>query len=171
MTNVAINGLGRIGRATLKIVMDTAGLNLVAVNDLSDAAALVYSLKYDTVYGRYERSVEAAGDHLLVGGHRVRLLRERTPARLPWQSLNVDLVFECTGALTAREDLDEHVRAGARNVILSAPSRARTSTRLSTESMSPTRRPRSFRARAAPRTASRQSWRFWKDESASRKPP
>jgi len=124
MTNVAINGLGRIGRATLKIVMDTPGLNLVAVNDLSDASALVYSLKYDTVYGRYERSVEAAGDQLLVGGHRVRLLRERAPARLPWKSLNVDIVFECTGVLTAREDLDEHIRAGARNVILSAPSRS-----------------------------------------------
>ena len=122
MANVAINGLGRIGRATLKIIMDSPALNLVAVNDLADADALVYLLKYDTVYGRYDRSIAAEGDQLLVGGHRVRLLRERAPARLPWQSLNVDIVFECTGALTAREDLDEHIRAGARHVILSAPS-------------------------------------------------
>ena len=124
MTNVAINGLGRIGRATLKIVMDTPGLNLMAVNDLADSDTLVYLLKYDTVYGRYDRSVEAAGDQLLVGGRRVTLLREPTPARLPWQSLNIDIVFECTGALTAREDLEQHVRAGARYVILSAPSRS-----------------------------------------------
>ena len=123
MANVAINGLGRIGRATLKIIMDSPALNLVAVNDLADADALVYLLKYDTVYGRYDRSIAAEGDQLLVGGHRVRLLRERAPARLPWQLLNVDIVFECTGALTAREDLDQHIRAGARYVILSAPSR------------------------------------------------
>lgn len=124
MANVAINGLGRIGRAMLKIIMDSPALNLVAVNDLAEADALVYLLKYDTVYGRYDRSIAAEGDHLLVGGHRVRLLRERAPARLPWQSLDVDIVFECTGAFTAREDLDEHIRAGARYVIVSAPSRS-----------------------------------------------
>lgn len=124
MANVAINGLGRIGRATLKIIMDSPALNLVAVNDLAEADALVYLLKYDTVYGRYDRSIAAEGDHLLVGGHRVRLLRERAPARLPWQSLDVDIVFECTGAFTAREDLDEHIGAGARYVIVSAPSRS-----------------------------------------------
>ena len=121
MTNVAINGLGRIGRATLKIVMDTPGLNLVAVNDLADLDALAYLLKYDTVYGRYETPVDTAGDQLVVGGHRVRRLRERAPAMLPWQSLNVDIVFECTGVFTSRGDLEQHIRAGARYVILSAP--------------------------------------------------
>jgi len=124
MTNVAINGLGRIGRATMKIVMDTPELNLVAVNDLAGSGDLVYLLKYDTVYGKYDRSIEPEGDQLVVGGHGVRLLRESAPARLPWKSLDVDMVFECTGALTAREDLDEHIRAGARYVILSAPSRS-----------------------------------------------
>ena len=124
MANVAINGLGRIGRATLKIIMDSPGLNLVAVNDVADSDALVYLLKYDTVYGRYDRSIEAEDDELVVGGHRVRLLRERAPARLPWKLLNVDIVFECSGALTAREDLDEHIRSGARYVILSAPSQS-----------------------------------------------
>ncbi len=123
MANVAINGLGRIGRATLKIIMDSPGLNLVAVNDVADSDALVYLLKYDTVYGRYDRSIEAEDDELVVGGHRVRLLRERAPARLPWKSLNVDIVFECTGVLTERDDLEQHIRAGARYVILSAPSR------------------------------------------------
>jgi glyceraldehyde 3-phosphate dehydrogenase len=124
MTNVAINGLGRIGRATLKIVMDAPELNLVAVNDLAHSDALVYLLKYDTVYGRYDKPIEATVDQLIVGGHRVRLLRERAPAQLPWKSLNVDIVFECTGAFTAREDLDQHIRAGARYVILSAPTRS-----------------------------------------------
>lgn len=125
MANVAINGLGRIGRATLKIVMDTPGLDLVAVNDLAEAETVVYLLKYDTVYGRYDRSVDAKGDgDLMIGSQRVALLRERDPARLPWKSLSVDIVFECTGALTKRADLDAHVRAGARYVILSAPSRS-----------------------------------------------
>lgn len=123
MTNVAINGLGRIGRAVLRIVMDTAGLNLVAVNDLADADELAYLLRYDTVYGRYDRPVEARGDQLVVGGHGVTVLHESAPQRLPWRSLNVDVVFECTGVFTTREDLEQHVRAGARNVILSAPSR------------------------------------------------
>jgi glyceraldehyde 3-phosphate dehydrogenase len=123
MARVAINGLGRIGRATLKIVMDTPGLDLVAANDLGTADDVAYLLKYDTVYGRYEKAVETTGDgHLIVGGRRLTLLRVEQPARLPWQSLAVDIVFECTGAFTKREDLDEHIRAGARYVILSAPS-------------------------------------------------
>ena len=125
MAKVAINGLGRIGRATLKIVLDTPGLDLVAVNDLGTSDNVVYLLKYDTVYGRYEKTVEANDDGTLtVGEHRLTLRREENPARLPWKSLNVDIVFECTGAFTRREDLDAHIRAGARYVILSAPSKS-----------------------------------------------
>ena len=125
MAKVAINGLGRIGRATLKIVLDTPGLDLVAVNDLGASDDVVYLLKYDTVYGRYEKTVEANDDGTLtVGEHRLTLRREENPARLPWKSLNVDIVFECTGAFTRREDLDAHIRAGAQYVILSAPSKS-----------------------------------------------
>jgi glyceraldehyde 3-phosphate dehydrogenase len=124
MAKVAINGLGRIGRATLKILMDTPGLELVAANDLSASDSIAYLLKYDTVYGRYETTVEATYDGTLtIGRHRLTLLREENPARLPWQALNVDIVFECTGAFTRRQDLDAHIRAGARYVILSAPSK------------------------------------------------
>ncbi len=124
MTNVAINGLGRIGRATLKIVMETPGLSLVAANDIGAPDSVEYLLKYDTVYGRYEKTVDATdGGHLKIGDHRLALLREKDPARLPWRSMNVDLVFECTGAFTRREDLDAHIRAGAGYVILSAPSK------------------------------------------------
>jgi glyceraldehyde 3-phosphate dehydrogenase len=123
MANVAINGLGRIGRATLKIVMDTPGLNLVAANELGASDNVVYLLKYDSVYGRYEKSVEVTADgHLAIDKHRLKLLSEKTPARLPWKSLNVDIVFECTGAFTRREELDAHIHAGAHYVILSAPS-------------------------------------------------
>ena len=124
MTNVAINGLGRIGRATLKIVMDTPDLNLVAANDIGTAESVEYLLRYDTVYGRYEKPVHATDDgYLTIGEHPLRLLREKDPAHLPWKSMSVDVVFECTGAFTRREDLDGHIRAGARYVILSAPSK------------------------------------------------
>ena len=125
MAKIAINGLGRIGRATLKIVMDTPGLDLVAANDLGTPDEVAYLLKYDTVYGRYAKTVETRVDgSLVVGGHRLALLREPQPARLPWQSLAIDIVFECTGAFTNREDLDDHIRGGARYVILSAPSKS-----------------------------------------------
>lgn len=124
MINVAINGLGRIGRATLKIVMDTPGLTLVAANDIGTSESVEYLLRYDTVYGRYEQLVHATGDgYLTVGAHRVRLLREKDPGLLPWAAMNVDVVFECTGAFTTRGDLNAHIRAGAGYVILSAPSK------------------------------------------------
>ena len=124
MTNVAINGLGRIGRATLKIVMDTPGLNLVAANDISTPESIEYLLRYDTVYGRYEKPVRATNDgYLRIGERRLRLLHERDPGQLPWKDMSVDIVFECTGAFTTREDLTAHVRAGAGYVILSAPSK------------------------------------------------
>ena len=124
MTNVAINGLGRIGRATLKIVLETPDLNLVAANDIGTSESVEYLLRYDTVYGRYEQPIQATDDgYLEVGGHRLRLLHERNPDRLPWKEMNVDVVFECTGVFTTREDLDAHIRAGAGYVILSAPSK------------------------------------------------
>ena len=124
MTKVAINGLGRIGRATLKIVMDTPGLDLVAANDIGTSASVEYLLKYDTVYGRYEKPVAATPDgYLKIGDRRLRLLREKEPALLPWKAMDVGLVFECTGAFTRREDLEGHLRAGAAYVILSAPSK------------------------------------------------
>jgi glyceraldehyde 3-phosphate dehydrogenase len=124
MTNVAINGLGRIGRATLKIVLDTPGLNLVAANDIGTPESVEYLLRYDTVYGRYEKPVQTTGDgYLTIGEDRFRLLREQDPWRLPWAPLKVDIVFECTGAFTTREDLEAHIRAGAGYVIVSAPSK------------------------------------------------
>jgi glyceraldehyde 3-phosphate dehydrogenase len=124
MPTVAINGLGRIGRAALKILMDADGLDLVAVNDIADVDNLAYLLKYDTVYGRYQREVSAAENTLIVDGTRIPALAERDPANLPWQELGVDLVLECTGVFTTADDLERHVRAGASYVILSAPTRS-----------------------------------------------
>ena len=125
MARVAVNGLGRIGRATLKIVMDTPGLDLVAANDMGAPNSIAYLLNYDTVYGRYEKTVETTNDGTLtIGQHPLTLLREENPARLPWRALNVDIVFECTGAFTRRQDLAAHIRAGARYVILWHPRKA-----------------------------------------------
>jgi glyceraldehyde 3-phosphate dehydrogenase len=122
-TKVAINGLGRIGRAVLKLVMDERSFELVAVNDLADVEALAYLLRFDSVYGRYAKTVTAEGGDLVVAGHKLRTLNVHDPSELPWKSLGVELVFECTGAFTRREDLEKHVRAGARFVLLSAPSK------------------------------------------------
>ena len=121
---VAINGLGRIGRAILRLVIDEPSLELVAVNDLVDVESLAYLLRFDTVYGRYQKSVVVDGDSLVVDGRKLRTLRNGDPLGLPWKELDVELVFECTGSLTRREDLEKHVRAGARTVLLSAPSKA-----------------------------------------------
>ena len=121
---VAINGLGRIGRAALKIILDTPQLELVAVNDIVPAENIVYLLKYDTVYGRYEKTVETDGENLIIAGKTFGYSQENDPARLPWSSLGVDVVLECTGVFTKREDLEKHVQAGANYVILSAPAKS-----------------------------------------------
>jgi glyceraldehyde 3-phosphate dehydrogenase len=121
-TKVAINGLGRIGRAILKLVVDEPRLELVAVNDLIDTANLAYLLHFDTVYGRYGKAVTVEGGDLAIADRKLRTLRNRDPLGLPWKELGVDLVFECTGALRQRSDLEKHIAAGARFVLLSAPS-------------------------------------------------
>src|SRR5512132_4309454 len=123
MPNMAINGLGRIGRAALKILLDTDGLDLIAVNDIADVDNLAYLLKYDTVYGRYQRPVTAADGALMVDGRRIAAFAERDPANLPWADLGVDLVLECTGFFTARDDAAKHLAAGAKKVVISAPAK------------------------------------------------
>jgi glyceraldehyde 3-phosphate dehydrogenase len=124
MPSIAINGLGRIGRAALKVLLDTDGLDLVAVNDIADADNLAYLLKYDTVYGRYNRDVSATDGELLIGDRKIPVLAERDPANLPWGDLGVDLVLECTGVFRTADDLAKHIRAGASYVILSAPAKS-----------------------------------------------
>ena len=122
-TRIAINGLGRIGRAILKLVVDEPSFELVAANDLVEVDNLAYLLRFDTVYGRYSHSVVVDRNDLVVAGRKLRMLRSRDPAELPWKELRVDLVFECTGMFTRRADLEKHVRAGAGIVLLSAPAK------------------------------------------------
>mgnify|MGYP006277402831 CR=1 FL=1 len=124
MTKVAINGLGRIGRAALKILLDTPELDLVAINDLVPADNLAYLLKYDTVYGRYEKEVKAGDGSLIIDGKEYNLLSEKDPSNLPWKDMEIDLVFECTGVFSKREDLKKHIEAGAKHVIISAPAKS-----------------------------------------------
>ena len=124
MAKAAINGLGRIGRAAFKIILDTPELELVAVNDLVPPDNLAYLLNYDTVYGRYERRVESRDHSLVVDGKGYRVFSEKDPAQLPWGDLEVDVVFECTGVFTKKEDLQKHIKAGAKAAILSAPAKS-----------------------------------------------
>jgi glyceraldehyde 3-phosphate dehydrogenase len=123
MPNIAINGLGRIGRAALKIILDIPELSLVAVNDLVPADNLAYLLRYDTVYGRYEKQVVPGDGALIINGKSIPLSHEKDPLNLPWRKLKVDVVLECTGVFTKGEDLAKHLKAGAKHAILSAPSK------------------------------------------------
>jgi glyceraldehyde 3-phosphate dehydrogenase len=117
---VAINGMGRIGRALFRLIAGQDSLELVAVNDLMPPENLEYLLRFDSVYGRHGGFMRS-GSSLRTGRGAVRILQERNPALLPWKEHRVDLVFECTGAFRKRDDLQKHVAAGARMVILSAP--------------------------------------------------
>jgi glyceraldehyde 3-phosphate dehydrogenase len=123
MARVAINGFGRIGRAAFKIVLDTPEMELVAVNDIAPIDNLGYLLKYDTVYGRYDKSVEVHGDKIVVDGQAYPFFAERDPAQLPWRDLGVDVAFECTGFFTNQEGLEKHLQAGAEYAVLSAPAK------------------------------------------------
>ena len=118
---IGINGLGRIGRATLKIILDTPGLELVAINDLLPVENLAYLLKYDSVYGRYEKEVKAGKNSLIIDGKEYRMFNEKDPVRLPWGELEIDVVFECTGIFRKKDDMKRHLEAGAKRVVLSSP--------------------------------------------------
>jgi glyceraldehyde 3-phosphate dehydrogenase len=123
MANIAINGFGRIGRAAFRILADMPDIDVVAINDLVPPDNLAYLLKYDTVYGRYNKSVEVNDDRLIVDGKPHRVFNMKDPAQLPWADLKVDVVLECTGVFTKGEDLKKHLQAGAKYAILSAPAK------------------------------------------------
>ena len=123
-TKIAINGFGRIGRNVLRVLEDQGqDLEVVAINDLTDPAALVNLTKYDSVLGRFPASVSLDDDHLVVGSRRIRLLSDRDPANLPWSELDVDVVIEATGFFTTKEAASKHLSAGAKKVMISAPAR------------------------------------------------
>ncbi len=122
---IAINGFGRIGRAAFKVILDGTGAEVVAINDLTDNETLAHLLKYDTVYGVYDKEVKALKDGISVSGKKYKILAEKDPAKLPWKELGVDVVLECTGFFTKYEDAEKHIFAGARKVIISAPSKSK----------------------------------------------
>lgn len=119
---VAINGFGRIGRLTARILFDDPTFEVVAINDLTGPEDLAYLLKYDSTHGRYkEDSVSFDADGIIVDGKKVVILNEKDPNNLPWKDMNIDLVFESTGVFTSREKAMGHINAGAKKVIISAP--------------------------------------------------
>lgn len=120
---IAINGFGRIGRNALKIALTKPGIDVVAVNDLTDAETLAHLLRFDTNYGRYAETVEVKDGNIIVSGEVVKVLAEKDPNLLPWKDLEVDVVLECTGRFTDPKDAEAHIKAGAKKVILSAPAK------------------------------------------------
>lgn len=124
MKKIAINGFGRIGRASLKIIMDTPGLEVVAINDLLTIENAAYLLKYDSVYGIYDKEVSINNNYLQIGDKKVNYLSIKNPTDLPWKDLGVDTVIESTGFFTDREDAEKHIHAGAKQVVISGPTKS-----------------------------------------------
>lgn len=123
MTNIAINGFGRIGRNSLKIAWENPEARIVAINDLTDAPTLAYLLKHDTNYGFWDHDVKAVGSVLVIDGKEVPVFAEKDPAALPWKRLVVDVVIESTGLFLTEEKAQAHIKAGAKHVVLSAPAK------------------------------------------------
>jgi glyceraldehyde 3-phosphate dehydrogenase len=118
---IAINGFGRIGRLTFKSLQKMNNVEIVALNDLTDAKNLAHLLKYDSVHGKYPGEVSYENEFLIVDGKKYRVYAEKDPAMLPWKDLAVDVVAECTGIFRTREKLEKHIQAGAKKVVLSVP--------------------------------------------------
>lgn len=121
---IAINGYGRIGRNVLRALFEAGRgdeFEIVAINDLGDAKTNAHLTRYDSVHGRFPGEVSVDGDYLVVNGHRIRVLAQRDPAKLPWGELEVDLVMECTGLFTSKDKASAHLQAGAKKVLISAP--------------------------------------------------
>ncbi|MBI4558914.1 MAG: type I glyceraldehyde-3-phosphate dehydrogenase [Candidatus Hydrogenedentes bacterium] len=120
-TKIGINGFGRIGRDVFKLLIDNPAFEVVAINDITDAPTLAHLLKYDSVTGPYNRSVQAKDGAIVVDGKEIKVLSSKDPAELPWKQLGVELVLESTGKFTTKADCLKHVTAGAKRVLLSVP--------------------------------------------------
>lgn len=118
---VAINGFGRIGRMTLRALQHKAGVEVVAINDLTDIQLLAHLFKYDTSHGKFPGTVTQKDQHIIVNGHPIQLLTEKSPEKLPWKELGIDVVIESTGRFTQRELAQQHITAGAKKVLITAP--------------------------------------------------
>ena len=120
---IAINGFGRIGRLVLRGGLERSGIEFVGINDLLEPEYMAYMLKYDTVHGRFDGDVSYTDDSLIVNGHKIKVFSEKDPAALPWGELGVDVVIESTGIFTTMEKAGAHLDAGAKRVVISAPSK------------------------------------------------
>lgn len=121
---VAINGFGRIGRLVFRLMMEDPSFDVIAINDLTDAAQLAYLLKYDTSHRRYKTNeIKNDDNNIIINGDKIRIYSESDPSNLPWNELGVDVVFECTGFFTSKEKAEAHIKAGAKKVIISAPAK------------------------------------------------
>jgi len=118
---IAINGFGRIGRLTLRNILNRSDIEVVAVNDLTDNDMLAHLFKYDSSQGQFAGGVSSDADHLTINGKSIKAFAERDPAQLPWSELGVDVVLECTGLFRTREKAHAHIDAGAKKVVISAP--------------------------------------------------
>jgi glyceraldehyde 3-phosphate dehydrogenase len=121
--NIGINGFGRIGRLVFRRMLKTGGFNILGINDVTDSKTLAYLLKYDSVHGKYDGTVTAEADGIVVDGKKYKVMAEKDPSKLPWKDLGVDIVIEGTGIFTSREKLQMHVTAGAKKVLLTAPAK------------------------------------------------
>jgi glyceraldehyde 3-phosphate dehydrogenase len=123
MKRIAINGFGRIGRMTARVILQREGMELVAINDLADATTLAHLFKYDSIHGQFKGEVRAEGANLLINGKTVKLFQEKSPEQLPWQENEVDIVLESTGLFRDEEGASKHLKAGAKKVVISAPAK------------------------------------------------
>ena len=123
MKKIAINGFGRIGRLVFRIIFELDTLEVVAINDLGTPEELAYLLKYDTNHGRYDKSVTYDDNSIYVEGKRIEVYNEMDPVNLPWKEMNIDVVLECTGKFTSLDGANKHIQAGAKKVLISAPSK------------------------------------------------
>ena len=120
---IGINGFGRIGRSVFRILADRAGIEVVAINDLTTNGHLAYLLRYDTVMGVFEGDVRTDADSMTVGGRRIAMTSEKDPSRIPWRDHGADVVVESTGKILTREALSKHLAAGAKRVVLTVPAK------------------------------------------------
>lgn len=118
---IAINGFGRIGRNAFKILESSKDVDIVAINDLTAPATLAHLLKYDSIFGKFEGTVDTKEQSIFVNGKEYKIYAEKDPSVLPWKELDIDIVLECTGKFRSRDGMMKHIEAGAKKVILSAP--------------------------------------------------
>lgn len=123
-TRVAINGFGRIGRLTFRNLFGKRGIDVVAINDLTDNATLAHLLKFDSAHGKFNHRISSTSKNIIVDGNRIAASSERDPSKLPWKEMKIDVVLECTGIFRTSEAANLHIKAGAKKVVLSAPAKS-----------------------------------------------